>query len=106
MTAARPERGVYWSWVHERDGRQVVATLPGELARIKSLLVASESGEPPGRSAREGLRSTWGRVLDFCGQATKGVWGMSRCQKAMKGVEVCDKPGGIDKRVVIPGFPN
>jgi hypothetical protein len=46
------------------------------------------------------------RVLDFCGQATKGVWGMSRCQKAMKGVEVCEKPGGIDKRVLILGFPN
>ena len=46
------------------------------------------------------------RVLDNCGQATKGVWGMSRCQKAMKGVEVCDKPGGTDKRVLIPGFPN
>src|SRR5437868_3555755 len=27
---------------------------------------------------------------DQCGQATKGVWGMSRRQEAMKGVEDCD----------------
>ena len=24
----------------------------------------------------------------------------------MKGVEVCEKPGGVDKRALIPGFPN
>ena len=41
-----------------------------------------------------------------CGQATKGMWGMSWRQKAMKGVENCDKPGEAVKRVLIPGFPN
>ena len=46
------------------------------------------------------------RALDLSGQATKGVWGMSRRQKAMKGVEVCDKPGGVDKRALIPGSLN
>ena len=45
-------------------------------------------------------------ALDSCGQATKGVWGMSWCQEALKGVEVCEMPGGVDKRTVIPGFPN
>jgi hypothetical protein len=44
--------------------------------------------------------------VDQCGQATKGVWGMPRRQKAMKGVEDCDKPGGLVKRELIPGFPN
>ena len=43
---------------------------------------------------------------DQCGQATKGVWGMSRRQEAMKGVEDCDKPGGLVKRELIPGSLN
>ncbi len=47
-----------------------------------------------------------GRGLDICGQATKGTWGMSWHQKAKKGVEVCEKPGVVDKRTLIPGFPN
>ena len=42
--------------------------------------------------------------VEFSGQATKGTRGMSWCQEATKGVEVCDKPGGIDKRVLIPGL--
>lgn len=46
------------------------------------------------------------RAFDKCGQATKGVWGMSWHQEAMKGVEVCDKLGGVDKQVMIPRFPN
>jgi len=41
-----------------------------------------------------------------CGQATKGVWGMSWRQEAMKGVEDCDKPGGAVKRALIPGSLN
>lgn len=49
---------------------------------------------------------SFGRGLDKCGQATKGAWGMSRHQKAKKGVEVCEKPGGVDKRTLIPGFLN
>jgi hypothetical protein len=43
---------------------------------------------------------------DQCGQATKGVWGMSWRQKAMKGVENCDKPWEAVKRALIQGFPN
>jgi hypothetical protein len=29
---------------------------------------------------------------------------MSWHQEAMKGVEVCDKPGGVDKQVMIPAL--
>jgi hypothetical protein len=43
---------------------------------------------------------------DECGQATKGMWGMSWRQEAMKGVEDCEKPGGTVKRVLIPGYPS
>jgi hypothetical protein len=46
------------------------------------------------------------RACDQCGQATKGMWGMSWRQEAMKGVEDCDKPGGVVKRALIPGYPN
>jgi len=46
------------------------------------------------------------RGWDQCGQVTKGVWGMSWRQEAMKGVEDCDKPGGLVKRELSPGFPN
>jgi len=51
-------------------------------------------------------RVSCSRALDKCGQATKGVWGMSWHQKAMKGVEVCEKLGGVDKQMMIPRFPN
>ena len=51
-------------------------------------------------------RGDTGRGQDQCGQATKGMWGMSWRQKAMKGVEDCDKPGEAAKRALIPGFPN
>jgi len=34
------------------------------------------------------------------------VWGMSRRQKAMKGVEDCENPGGAVKRALSPGYPN
>lgn len=44
--------------------------------------------------------------VDQCGQATKGVWGMPWRQKAMKGVEDCDKLGGLVKRELIPRYPN
>ena len=39
-------------------------------------------------------------------QATKGVWVMSWRQKAMKGVEVCEKLGRVDKQALIPRFLN
>ena len=37
-----------------------------------------------------------------CGQATKGVWGMSGRQEAMKGVEDCDNLGGAVNRALRP----
>lgn len=46
------------------------------------------------------------RGKDHCGQAIKGMWGMSWRQKAMTGVEVCEKFGVADKRALIPKFPN
>ena len=50
--------------------------------------------------------ATTDRGNDQCGQATKGMWGMSGRQQAMKGVEDCDKPGEVVKRALIPGCPN
>jgi hypothetical protein len=52
------------------------------------------------------VRGDAGRGRDQCGQATKGVWGMSWRQEAMKGVEDCDNPGGAVKRALRPGSPN
>jgi hypothetical protein len=46
------------------------------------------------------------RDEDHGGQVTKGVWGMSWRQKAMKGVEGCEKPGEAVKQALIPGYPN
>ena len=46
------------------------------------------------------------RVVNHCDQVTKGVWGMSWRQKAMKGVEGCEMPGGVVKQALIPGFLN
>lgn len=31
---------------------------------------------------------------------------MSWHQEAMKGVEICEKLGGVDKQVMIPRYPN
>ena len=52
--------------------------------------------------------SSWpgARGLDECGQATKGTWGISWRQEALKGVEDCEKLGETVKRVLIPRFPN
>ena len=44
--------------------------------------------------------------MNHCDQVTKGVWGMSWRQKAMKGVEGCDMPGEVVKQALIPGFLN
>ena len=46
------------------------------------------------------------KILKPSGQVIKGVWRMSRCQEAMKGVEDCDKPGEAVKQALIPGFLN
>jgi hypothetical protein len=56
------------------------------------------------RSGRGQLRTV--RDENHSGQVTKGVWGMSWRQKAMKGVEGCDKPGEAVKQALIPGSPN
>jgi uncharacterized protein YdeI (YjbR/CyaY-like superfamily) len=45
-------------------------------------------------------------AFDHFGQIHKGVWGMSWRQKAMKGVEGCEKPGEAVKQALIPGYPN
>lgn len=45
-------------------------------------------------------------AIDQIGQIYKGVWRMSWRQKAMKGVEGCEMPGGAVKRALILGFPN
>ena len=39
-------------------------------------------------------------------QVTKRTRWMPWRQKAMKDVEVCDKPRGADKQALIRGFPN
>lgn len=54
----------------------------------------------------EGLVLVVSRVRDFGGQSIKGTRGMSWRQEAMKGVEVCEKPGEADKQAMIPGFLN
>ena len=45
------------------------------------------------------------RARDQFGQATKGMWGMSWRQEAMKGVEGCEKPGEAVKQAFDPGIP-
>ena len=71
--------------MHEQDGSgAVVAFLP---------------------SPKMSVSDSWGSTLqgvDQCGQATKGVWGMPRRQEAMKGVEDCEKLGGLVKHELIP----
>lgn len=65
-------------------------------------LLSVELNESRYGGASEARKVGASRGLDICGQATKGIWGMSRCWKAMKGVEVCEKHGGVDKRTLIP----
>ena len=48
----------------------------------------------------------WWRVVNICGQATKGAWGMSWRQKTMTGVEDCEKSGVVVKQTLIPEYPN
>ncbi len=48
-------------------------------------------------------------AVDYLGlysQVTKSMRWMPWRQKAMKDVVVCDKPGGVDNKRYIPGFPN
>jgi hypothetical protein len=60
----------------------------------------------PVRSAPAGAAAARVGGQEQCGQAIKGMWGMSWRQKAMKGVEDCDKPGVAVNQALIPGFPN
>jgi hypothetical protein len=110
---------------HEFSNASSKANGAGRDARIKSV-TRSDPTRPCTNGAELGLdlvgdasillsselagfvigRGWFVRGLDLCGQATKGTWGMSWRQEALKGVEVCDKLGGIDKRILIPRFPN
>jgi hypothetical protein len=78
-----------------------LAAWRGGVATIDRLL--SGKGEP--NAVRRRFACFLGGE-DQCGQATKGVWGMSWRQEAKKGVEDCDKPGGLVKRELIPGSLN
>jgi hypothetical protein len=73
--------------------------------------VADQSRARSGLGLSAGSETNMGqaankRGLDLCGQATKGAWGMSWRQEALKGVEDCEKLGGTVKRVLIPRYPN
>lgn len=45
-------------------------------------------------------------VFDLCGQVFKGTRWMPWHQEPKKDVGICDKPGGVDNRTLIPGCPN
>ena len=77
-----------------------------KLDRYSGLTHASRAGSAVQRDGSIAKAFRGGRGLDQCGQATKGVWGMSGRQEAMKGVEDCDKPGEAVKRALIPGSLN
>ncbi len=44
--------------------------------------------------------------IDLCGQVFKGTRWMPWHQEPKKDVGICDKPGGVDNRALIPGCPN
>jgi hypothetical protein len=89
--------------------------MPQLFAAVDQQVAASGPEEPQQEFGRPGdwffqtiglsKRTLW-RVLDHCGQATKGAWGMSWRQKAMTGVEDCENLGVAVKQALIPGFPN
>lgn len=45
-------------------------------------------------------------LFDLCGQVFKSTRWMPWHQEPKKDVGICDKPGGVDNRTVIPGCPN
>src|SRR5438094_9335154 len=87
------------------ENDQPAARAKGRLLQARDAILFSSflTNQPEARAT--GVCHVWGG-RDQSGQAPKGVWGMSGRQKAMKGVEDCDKPGGTVKRVLIPGCPN
>ena len=76
----------------------------------RAAILAPGSKSVNGPKAVAAILSNQGKaavgVFDSCGQATKGAWGMSWRQEALKGVEGCEKPGVAVKQALIPGFPN
>ena len=54
---------------------------------------------------RSGSGRTRGGARSGCGQAIKGVRGMSWCQQASKDVVSCDKPRGAASKRYIRGSP-
>ena len=68
----------------------------------------SPVSRPPVQDLPDSSERRWSigvRARDHCGQATKGMWGMSWRQEAMKGVEGCEKPGEAVKQAFDPGIP-
>src|SRR5438309_473761 len=53
-----------------------------------------------------GFRGSLESVCFLCGQVFKGTRWMPWHQEPKKDVGICDKPGGVDNRTVIPGCPN
>src|SRR6266404_2851605 len=99
----RPWCGPAFGWVCGH-GRQFVRSLSESLLGECVSRPCHEAGSAVWRLALASRVRPGGRGQ--CGQATKGVWGMSWRQEAMKGVEDCDKPGGAVKRALRPGYPN
>ena len=56
--------------------------------------------------ARGSFRGSLENVFDLCGQVFKSTRWMPWHQEPKKDVGICDKPGGVDNRTVIPGCPN
>lgn len=52
------------------------------------------------------LCAVFRELSDFCGQVFKGTRWMPWHQEPKKDVGICDKPGGVDNRTLIPGCPN
>lgn len=55
-----------------------------------------------------GFKHQPGPLVGFgvCGLVFKGARWMPWHQEPKKDVGICDKPGGVDNRAVIPGCPN
>jgi hypothetical protein len=85
-----------WQRSDAAGGQRAFVTPIGQ----RQLFVAAPISEAAHGSAPHG------GALDSCGQAPKGAWGMSWRQEALKGVEDCDKLGGVVKQALIPGFLN
>jgi hypothetical protein len=76
-------------------------------ARLPAMILGQHSSSVEESSLI--ARPSWSgfvRAFDSSGQATKGAWGMSWRQKALKGVVNCDKLGGAVEQVLIPRFLN